>query len=137
MRGIIDAEVLSEPMQLPPGQSTLTSMIILREKSDGTLKGRFVAKGCSQTLGVNYNNDQLYAPVALRISTRLLSVKVASLCYHIHTLNVNLAFSYGTLNEDVYVLPPREFTFGTDSRRRRLVCKLMKSLYGLKEAPAV
>ena len=137
MRGIIDAEVLSEPMQLPLGQSALTSMIILREKSDGTLKGRFVAKGCSQTLGVNYDNDQLYAPVASRISSRLLFAKVESLCYHIHTLDVNLAFSYGTLNEDVYILPPRGFTLGTDSRGKRLVCKLLKSLYGLKQAPAV
>jgi len=137
MRGIIDAEVLSEPMQLPLGQSALTSMIILREKSDGTLKSRFVAKGCSQTHGVNYDNDQLYAPVASRISTRLLFAIAASLCCHIHTLDVNRAFLYGTLNEDVYILPPPGFTFGTDSRGKRLVCKLLKSLYGLKNAPAV
>jgi len=137
MRGIIDAEVLSEPMQLPLGQSALTSMIILREKSDGTLKSRFVAKGCSQTHGVNYDNDQLYAPVASRISTRLLFAIAVSLCCHIHTLDVNRAFLYGTLNEDVYILPPPGFTFGTDSRGKRLVCKLLKSLYGLKQAPAV
>ena len=114
-------------MQLPSGQSALTSMIIPGEKSDGTFKSRFVAKGRSQTRGVNYDNDQLYAPVASRVSTRLLFAFAASFCCDIHALDVKLAFLYGTLNEDVYILSPPGFTFGTDSRGKTICLRTLRA----------
>ncbi|GKC99433.1 ribonuclease H-like domain-containing protein [Tanacetum coccineum] len=45
-------------------------------------------------------------------------------------MDVNNAF-YGSLSEDVYMLPPPGFFDKNDKR----VCKLKKSLYGLKQAP--
>ncbi|GJX78327.1 ribonuclease H-like domain-containing protein [Tanacetum coccineum] len=46
-------------------------------------------------------------------------------------MDVNNAFPYGSLSEDVYMLPPLGF-FDRDDKR---VCKLKRSLYGLKHAP--
>ncbi|GJZ72885.1 cytokinin dehydrogenase 3-like protein [Tanacetum coccineum] len=46
-------------------------------------------------------------------------------------MDVNNAFPYGSLSEDVYMLPPLGF-FDKDDKR---VCKLKRSLYGLKHAP--
>ena len=134
LNGVIDAGVLSEPMLLPPGQKPLSTRIIVKEKTDGTLKSRFCVRGCHQTHGVNYDHDAIYAPVADRISVRTVFAVAAVLCAHIHTLDINLAFLYGDMPDDyqVYVKPPAGCTFGPDK-----VCRLLKSLYGLKQAPSI
>ena len=137
MNGVVDAGVLSVPVELPPGQKALTTRIVVKEKTDGTLKSRFCVRGCHQQHGVNYDHEATYAPVADKVCIRILFAIAAATCAHIHTLDVNLAFLYGDLQDDVYISPPSGFTFGTSASGKRLVCKLLKSLYGLRQAPAV
>ena len=49
--------------------------------------------------------------------------------YEIWQMDVKMAFLNGNLSEDVYMTQPEGFV---DQQNARKVCRLMKSIYGLK-----
>ena len=100
-------------------------------KSDGTrFKARLVAKGFAQKEGVDYN--EIFSPVVKHTSIRVLLSLVAHGDLELEQLDVKTAFLHGDLEEEIYMYQLEGFKVeGKESQ----VCRLRKSLYGLKQSP--
>lgn len=95
-------------------------------------KARFVIKGYSQIPGLDYTDT--YAPVAKHYSLRVIMAIAATRDLEMVQLDVKTAFLYGTLDEEIYMQQPEGFIV---PGREGEVCRLIKSLYGLKQASRV
>jgi len=92
-------------------------------------KVRLVIRGFSQVQGVNF--EKTFALVAKFTTIRCILALGALLDLEMHHMNVKTAFLNGNLEEDIYMEQPKGFVQRSD---KHLVCKLTKSLYGLKQA---
>ncbi|NWD34177.1 hypothetical protein HX793_30735, partial [Pseudomonas reactans] len=117
-----------------PGRKTVGCKWIFKKKTDmdgkvHTFKARLVAKGFTQTPGVDY--DETFSPVAKIKSIRIMLAIAAFHDYEIWQMDVKTAFLNGKLTEDVYMNQPEGFV---DAKYPNKVCKLERSIYGLKQA---
>jgi hypothetical protein len=89
-----------------------------------------VAKGYSQVSGIDFGD--IFSPVAKVTSIRLLLSVATAFDFEVEQMDVKTTFLHGDLEEEIYMKQPEGFAV---KGKKELVCKLKKSLYGLKQSP--
>ncbi len=112
-----------------PGMKVLPCKYVFKVKNSKP-KVRLVALGCRQTYGIDYN--ETYAPVVSLTTVRTILATVAYMDLELEQMDVVTAFLNGDLHEDVYMRIPEGLSSPDNAGK---VCKLRKSLYGLKQSP--
>nr|GEV27625.1 hypothetical protein [Tanacetum cinerariifolium] len=137
----IQEELLQFKMQkvwilvdLPNGKKAIGTKWVYRNKKDerGILvrnKARLVAQGHIQEEGIDY--EELFAPVARIEGIRLFLAYASFMGFMVYQMDVNSAFLYGTIEEEVYVCQPLGFK---DLDHPDKVYRVVKVLYGLHQA---
>nr|KYP46595.1 Retrovirus-related Pol polyprotein from transposon TNT 1-94 [Cajanus cajan] len=93
-------------------------------------KARLVARGFTQKKGIDFN--EVLFPVVKHRSIILILSMVAQLDLELEQMDVKTAFLYGYLDEEILMSQPEGFEV---KGKVDYVCKLTKSLYGLKQSP--
>lgn len=119
---------------LPPGKVALGChwVFTIKYNSDGTIrrhKARLVVRGNLQIEGEDFNKT--FAPVVKMTTVRALLRIVADKKWEVHQMDVHNVFLHGDLEEEVYMTFPPGFSHSDPTK----VCRLRKSLYGLRQAP--
>jgi len=119
----------------PPSQNVIGSRWVfkVKHKANGSVdkfKDRLVAQGFTQRYGVDYFDT--YSPVVKPVTVHLVLAIALSQNWSVRHLDISNAFLHGVLEETVYMRQPPGFE---DPRHPDHVCKLHKSIYGLKQSP--
>lgn len=127
-----------ELTELPLGRRVVSSKWVFKVKpicdpdqpTRTRLKARLVARGLEQQHGIDYNDT--FAPVVRWSTLRTIIAIAAAAGWFISHMDVVTAFLNGNLQEVIYMQQPPGFE---RKGLEHLVCKLYKSIYGLKQSP--
>ena len=122
-------------VELPKDRRAVGSKWIYKTKrnANGTVerhKARLVAQGYSQQYGQDY--DETFSPVVRFESVRTVIAFAVQNDLKLHQMDVTTAFLNGELEEEVFMRQPEGYAV---KGKENLVCRLKKSIYGLKQSP--
>ena len=122
-------------VHLPTGKKVIGCRWVFAVKVnlDGSiarLKARLVAKGYAQTYDVDYSNT--FSPIAKMTYVRLFISLATTHNWDLHQLDIKNVFLHGDLQDEVYMEQPPGLVAQGEIEK---VCRLRKSLYGLKQSP--
>ena len=122
-------------VELPHGRSAVGCKSVLKKKSraEGKVercKARLVAQGFAQRYGQDY--DETFCPVVRFESVHTVIALAAKYGLKLHQMDITTAFLNGNLKESICMKQPEGYAI---QGKEKLVCKLKKSVYGLKQSP--
>jgi hypothetical protein len=118
---------------LPEGRKVISNRWVYRKKRNVVgevtrFKARLVVRGFSQREGIHYT--ETFSPVARFDTIRALLSIAADEKLELSQFDVKTAFLHGFIDEEIYMEQPEGCNDGSQR-----VCKLLRSLYGLKQSP--
>ena len=120
---------------LPKGKTAVGGRWVFAVKNNAdeseTYKARYVAKGYSQVAGIDYK--ETFSPTANMTSIRTLMQMAAQYDLKLHQMDVKTAYLNAPIDCEVYIEQPEGFEVKSETGEK-LVGKLNKSLYGLKQS---
>jgi hypothetical protein len=123
-----------DSVQLPAGKIELQNKWVykLKEEYGGKkcYKDRLVVKGFAQKKGIDF--DEIFSPIVKMTSIKTVLSLVAVEDLHLEKLEVKTTFLHGDLEEEIYMQQPQGYEV---EGKENFVCRLKKSLYGLKKSP--
>ena len=119
-------------VDFPSNHKTIKCQWTYVLKSNDRYKVRLVTKGYTQVQGIDH--EETFSPVARYESIRYLLAHAALQDWEIEAMNVRLAYLHGVLKEKIYIEQPEGFVANGEENK---VCRLMHSLYRLKQAGQV
>ena len=133
MKSMYDNKVW-DIVPLPEGVKPVGCKWIFKTKRDSEgnverYKARLVAKGFTQKEGIDFT--ETFSPVSMKDSFRIIMALVAHFDLELHQMDVKTAFLNGDIDENIYMVQPPNFE---SNDPKQMVCKLKKSIYGLKQA---
>jgi hypothetical protein len=122
-------------VDLPTGRNIISSKWVFKKKlnAEGKVekyKAQLVAKGYSQVEGIDFG--EIFSPVVKLTSIIFMLSVVVAFDFEVEQMDVKTSFLHGDLEEEIYMKQPEGFVV---KGKKELVCKMKKSLYGLKQSP--
>jgi hypothetical protein len=113
-----------------PGKKIHNCIWVFRRKADGLAKSRLTFDGSKQLI------EDVYASVGTKVALRTLLKIIVQYQLNAKHVDISNAFVHGSLEEDeqIYMRQPSGFK---EKGKEGKVCKLQKSLYGLRQAPRI
>ena len=134
MAALIDNDTF-ELTSLPEGRSVIGGRWVYSLKcnpnGEDKFKARYVAKGYTQVSDVDYH--ETFSPTARITSVRMLIQLAVQNDMVVHQMDVKTAYLNAPIDCEIYVKQPDGFEID-GKNGEKLVCKLKKSLYGLKQS---
>ena len=136
--GLIKEMKVWELVEPPPGRKLIGNRWVPKfktndQKGGAHFKARLpvVAQWFSQVPGVDFHHT--YVPVTRQASIKILIALATMLDWELDCFDAKRAFLHGKLKEDIYMKQLRGFEQYSGAGVL-LVCHLLSSLYGLKQA---
>ena len=93
-------------------------------------KSQLVENIYTQVDGIDFG--EIFSPISKLTSIRFFLSVAAAFDFEVEQMDVKTTFLHGDLEEEIYMKQPEGYVV---KGKKELVCKMKKSLYGLKQSP--